>query len=78
MSSSSARDSYLVIGGSGFLGRHIVEALLARGDVVSAFDIVQRYHDVPFYGGDISEEDQVADAIQKVRPLAYDCICALC
>ena len=58
---------YLVIGDSGFLGRHIVEALVARGDIVSVFDVVQRYHDVPFYSGDISEGEQVADALRKVR-----------
>ncbi|RDX49957.1 C-3 sterol dehydrogenase [Lentinus brumalis] len=63
--SSRTKDVYLVIGGSGFLGRHVVEALLARGDAVSVFDIVQRYHDVPFYMGDISEEEQVADALRK-------------
>lgn len=59
----------MVIGGSGFVGRHIVDALLARGDTVSVFDIVQRYHDVPFYSGDISEEEQVSQALRKV------CVC---
>ncbi|CCM04919.1 uncharacterized protein FIBRA_07116 [Fibroporia radiculosa] len=62
---SSAKESYLVIGGSGFLGRHIVDALLARNDTVAVFDIVQRYHDVPFYSGDISEEEQVGEALRK-------------
>jgi hypothetical protein len=59
-------DSFLVIGGSGFLGRHIVDALVARGDAVAVFDIVQRYHDTPFYPGDISDQAQVSDAIKKV------------
>ena len=65
--SKGSKDVYLVIGGSGFLGRHVVEALLARGDTVSVLDIVQRYHDVPFYSADISEEEQVSDALRKVR-----------
>ena len=61
------KDTYLVIGGSGFIGRHIVEMLLARGDSVSVLDIVQRYHDTPFYSADISDQAQVEEALQKVR-----------
>ena len=64
---SAQKDVYIVIGGSGFLGRHIVEALLNRGDTVSVLDIVQRYHDVPFYSADISVQSQVEDAFRKVR-----------
>lgn len=59
-------ESYLVIGGSGFLGRHIVEALVARGDAVSVFDLVQRHFDVPFYSGDITNDQDLGNAIQKV------------
>lgn len=60
------KDVYLVIGGSGFVGRHIVEQLLRRGDNVSVFDIVQRYQDVPFYSGDISDQEQVSTALRRV------------
>lgn len=48
------------------LGRQIIEILKDRGDIVSALDIAQRYDDVPFYSGDISEEGLVLSAIQKV------------
>ncbi|CAE6420558.1 hypothetical protein ACGC1H_006615 [Rhizoctonia solani] len=64
----AAFESYLVIGGSGFLGRHIVEALVARGEKdVAVLDIVQRYDDVRFFSGDITNEGEVADVIRKAN-----------
>ena len=66
MSNHEQRDIYLVIGGNGFLGRHIVQQLRDRGDIVSAFDIVERYTDVPFYSGDISDQTSVASALRQV------------
>lgn len=36
------KDVYLVIGGSGLLGRHIAEHLRDRGDTVAVLDIVQQ------------------------------------
>lgn len=63
-----AGESYLVVGGCGFLGRHIVEQLLERGEQqVAVFDIVQRHFDdnVTFYIGDIAKAEDVSDAIRK-------------
>ncbi|KAJ3848427.1 hypothetical protein EV368DRAFT_86622 [Lentinula lateritia] len=58
-------DVYLVIGGSGLLGRHIAKQLQDRGDNVSVLDIVQRYNDIPFYHGDISDEAAVLSVLKQ-------------
>ncbi|OCF41684.1 sterol-4alpha-carboxylate 3-dehydrogenase (decarboxylating) [Kwoniella heveanensis CBS 569] len=63
-------ESYLVVGGCGFLGRHIVEQLLGRGESqVSVFDIVQRHFDsnVNFYIGDLSNPEDIQNALQKSK-----------
>jgi hypothetical protein len=50
----------------------IVNALLAREDSVSVLDVVQCYHDVPFYSGDITEQVSISDALSKV---GVDALC---
>lgn len=64
---NSTKDVYLVLGGSGLLGRQIAKQLLDRGDIVSVLDIIQRYDDIPFYPGDISEQGVVLSVIKKVQ-----------
>ncbi|KAJ7846938.1 3-beta hydroxysteroid dehydrogenase/isomerase family-domain-containing protein [Mycena leptocephala] len=59
------KDIYLVLGGDVFVGRHVVERLKARGDVVFVFDTSQQYDDVPFYPGDICEPEQISKVLQK-------------
>lgn len=63
------QESYLVIGGCGFLGQHIVGALLDRGETsVAVLDNVQG--DLPsvvqFFQGDIVNQPDVENAICKV------------
>ncbi len=47
-----------VIGGSGFLGRHLVEKLVDRGYTVSVFDIRQSFElpGVTFHQGDLCDK----------------------
>lgn len=59
---------FLVIGGGGFLGGHIIRALLDRGDTVHAFDLVKKDIDprVTFYCGDLTNAKTLGDAIKQV------------
>ncbi|KAL4648862.1 sterol-4-alpha-carboxylate 3-dehydrogenase, decarboxylating [Arapaima gigas] len=63
-----------VIGGSGFLGRHLVEQLIARGYSVSVFDIRQSYElpGVTFHLGDLCDKQALLSALQGVS-LVFHC-----
>lgn len=68
-------DSYLVVGGGGFLGGHIVELLLARGEAaVAVFDLVPAKFDpdrVKIFVGDMTDEKALSDAVKAVRTIPH-------
>ncbi|XP_077588998.1 sterol-4-alpha-carboxylate 3-dehydrogenase, decarboxylating [Stigmatopora nigra] len=63
-----------VIGGSGFLGRHLVEKLVERGYTVSVFDIRQCYEmpGVTFHQGDLCDLQALLLAL-KGTSLVFHC-----
>ena len=80
-------DRVLVTGGAGFIGRHVVRALLARGDSVRVYDsLIDQVHpngatsesvpdDVELIQADIRDSEQLGralDGIDKVVHLAAD------
>ncbi|WP_419730278.1 NAD-dependent epimerase/dehydratase family protein [Lichenicola sp.] len=80
-------DRVLVTGGAGFIGRHVVRALLARGDTVRIYDsLIDQVHphgatpesvpdDVELIQADIRDSEQLGRAlngIDKVVHLAAD------
>ncbi|KAJ6614886.1 3-beta hydroxysteroid dehydrogenase/isomerase family-domain-containing protein [Mycena sp. CBHHK59/15] len=58
-------DICIVLGGDGFIGRHIVESLLEHGFQVSVFDMCQTHDDVDYHLGDIRDERQLLSALKK-------------
>eukprot|EP01112_Ceratiomyxa_fruticulosa_P012536 TRINITY_DN3473_c0_g1_i1.p1 TRINITY_DN3473_c0_g1~~TRINITY_DN3473_c0_g1_i1.p1 ORF type:complete len:350 (+),score=82.28 TRINITY_DN3473_c0_g1_i1:196-1245(+) len=68
----SKNETYLVVGGGGFLGRYIVEQLLERGEKnVRVFDLRQTFSDdrIQFFTGDIRKASDVEVALKGV-----DCV----
>jgi len=70
--------TFLVTGGAGFIGSHIAEALVERGDRVRVFDNLSTGHlsnldgffdQIEFIEGDLVDAEAVAQAVQGV-----DCI----
>jgi len=68
----------LVTGGAGFIGSHIAEALVRRGDRVRVLDNLSTGHlsnlaafraDVEFIEGDLNDSDAVGRAVNGV-----DCV----
>ncbi|XP_064607875.1 sterol-4-alpha-carboxylate 3-dehydrogenase, decarboxylating-like [Liolophura sinensis] len=64
----------LVLGGGGFLGRHMVERLLDRGYDVSVFDMRQTFDDeqVQFYCGDLCKKEDLLPAF-KDQDVVFHC-----
>jgi len=74
----------LLTGAAGFIGSHLTERLLARGDTVAGLDNFNTYYDpaikrrnleqamasqgFTLYEGDICDEKQVLDVFETVRP----------
>ncbi|KAG8505945.1 Sterol-4-alpha-carboxylate 3-dehydrogenase, decarboxylating [Galemys pyrenaicus] len=62
-----------VIGGSGFLGQHMVEQLLAKGYTVNVFDMQQGFEDprVRFFLGDLCSPQDLRPAVQGVSTVFH-------
>lgn len=67
---TSTPERYLVVGGCGFVGRHIVTQLLAEKASVSVLDLQQRFFDkeVDYYTGDLTSESDVSNVFSKAQP----------
>lgn len=72
-----SNERYLVIGGAGFLGSYIVQALISRGEPhVAVYDLSKpRERDVvegaTYLCGDILNEDELHNCLTKVCPARF-------
>lgn len=72
-------ESYLVIGGGGLLGGHILDKLLERGETsVAAFDLNQVETDkrVRFFTGNVCDRTAVEKVVKEVRHILLPHVCA--
>jgi sterol-4alpha-carboxylate 3-dehydrogenase (decarboxylating) len=74
---SSSHESYLVTGGCGLLGQHIVKQLLARNPQapVAVFDLVRGEVDerVRVFIGDITDREAVEAVVKEVSHTFGSC-----
>jgi hypothetical protein len=61
----------LVTGGAGFIGSHVVEALLQRGDDVVIVDEMNDYYDVQIKEGNIKHLQQLVGSTDSSRLVFY-------
>ena len=66
-----------VVGGGGFLGRHLVEGLLTWGYQVQVFDLRQTFQDdrVTFFTGDLCSKEVGACVCVSVCVCVCVCVC---
>jgi len=61
---------YLIIGGGGFIGRHLMHQLVASGTQLRVLDIIARPDHTPdsveWHRGSILDEDVLSNAMQGV------------
>lgn len=61
----------LVTGGSGFIGSHIVDALVEKGFTVRVFDKLKPDRDVDWCKGDLRSKDDVNAAVRDVETVFH-------